>query len=186
MTVGFRLSQWVTYDADRRLMALSLALSGSALVVYLGYFDILAPAIPHGSVRANSGSFFIVPVFLLVAGQTLIDTWLTHTSVALAAPEKRDALKAYFVASLQVLLFSLIYVVFPFYGPYTFVIYFMPGESFGPLAYPILVLWVFAVVLVTAKAATWAFGLRNDARFRLPKMLLLSATTLAIILVAAS
>lgn len=180
------LSHWVTYRPDRRIMAASLVLSATTFAVYLGYFDILVPFIPRGSVRANSGLFFALPVFLLVSGQTLIDTLVTHTSVALAAPEKKDALRAYFVASFQVLLFSVIYIVFPHYGPYTFVVYFMPGESFGRFAYLILVAWVLAVVFATTELSTWAFGVQHDRRFSLSKRLLLSATTLAIVLVAAS
>ena len=117
--MGFALSRYVMYRPNVRLLAASLLLSFATFAIYLRYFDILAPFIPDGSVRLNSGVFFALPVFLLLGGQTIFDMWFTHVSVTLATPEKRDALKAYFVASFIILLFSVYYVIFPYYGPYT-------------------------------------------------------------------
>ena len=184
--MGLRLERFVTYRSDYKVLAAALCLTGAPFAVYLGYFDILAPAIPQGSVRANSGAFFAVPVFLLLSGQTLIATWLTHISMAVASPERKDALRAYLVASFQVLLFSGFYVLFPFYGPYTFVVYFMPGESFGRFAYVILVGWTLAIILATTALTKRAFNLDGDTRLGLARRLLLAATTLVIVLVTAS
>lgn len=180
------LGGYVTYRWDSRVFAASLLLSAAAFAVYLGYFDILVPFIPQGSVRANSGIFFALPVFILLGGQILIDTWLTHISIALGAPGEKDALKAYLVASVQILLFSAYYILFPHYGPYTYVVYFMPGESFGRFAYLILVAWTLVIVLATTFVIGWAFKLGKDSRLGLLRRMLLAATTLAIIMVTAS
>lgn len=56
--MGFRLGQWVTYKPNAKLFVGSLCLSVAAFAVYLRYFDILAPFIPEGSVRANSWDLF--------------------------------------------------------------------------------------------------------------------------------
>lgn len=180
------LARWVTYKPNSRLMAAGLLLSVMTFGVYLRYFDILAPYIPQGSVRANSGVFFGVPVFLLLGGQTLFAMWLTHVTITVASPEKRDALKAYFVASFEILLFSLYYVIFPYYGPYTFIVYFMPGEAFGGLAIPILVAWTLAIVLGTYLVTQLTFRIQNTPRLGTARKLLLAASALAVILVMAS
>ena len=184
--MGFDLGRYVTYRRDRRLLLASLCLSTATFAIYLQYFDILAPYIPQGSVRSNSGIFFGLPVFILLGGQTLFDTWFMHTSITLGAPDKRDALKAYFVASFQILLFSGYYVIFPYYGPYTYVVYFMPGESFGSLAYPILIAWTLAIIVGTYLLTEWAFRIENDSHFGRKRKLLLAAGALALILVMAS
>lgn len=183
--MGFSLSRYVMYRSNVKLLAASLLLSAATFAVYLRYFDILVPFIPDGSVRVNSGLFFAFPVFLLLGGQTLFDLWFTHVSVALATPEKRDALKAYFVASFQILLFSLYYVIFPYYGPYAYIVYFMPDQSFGRLAYPILIAWTLVIVAGTYLLTKWAFGL-GDSGFGAKRRLLLASGALAMIMVMAS
>lgn len=175
----------MTYRFNAKTLAASLLLSLVTFGIYLRYYDILAPFIPEGSVRDNSGIYFAIPVFLLLGGQTLFDLWFTHVSVALAVPEKRDALKAYFVASFQVLLFSGYYVIFPYYGPYTYIVYFMPGQSFGPFAYPILVGWTLAIVAGTYLLTRWTFGFGSSG-FGTKKRLLLASSALAMIMVMAS
>jgi hypothetical protein len=183
--MGLSISRWVTYKPDARLFVASLCLSAATFVVYLRYFDILAPFIPEGSVRASSGAFFALPVFLLVGGQTLIAMWFLHSSIALASPEKRDALKAYFVSAFQILLFSVYYLMFPHYGPYVFVVYWMPGESFGSFAYLFLVIWTLAIILGTYLVTQRAFKI-DGAHFGKAKRLLLAAGVLSMMIVIAS
>jgi hypothetical protein len=183
--MGFSLHQWVTYKPDAKLFLASFCLSVATFVVYLRYFDILAPVIPDGSVRASAGDFFAIPVFILVGGQTLIAMWLVHFSIALASPENRDALRAYFVSAFQILLFSGYYVIFPHYGAYIYIVYWIHGENFGTFAYPILILWTLAIVLGTYLATLWAFKV-DGSRFGTTKRLLLAAGVLSMMIVIAS
>lgn len=183
--MGLGISRWVTYKPDARLFMASFCLSAATFIVYLRYFDILAPFIPEGSVRASSGAFFALPVFILIGGQTLIAMWFLHSSIALASPGKKDALKAYFVSAFQILLFSVYYIIFPHYGPYIFVVYWMPGESFGSLAYPVLVLWTLAIILGTYLVSQQAFKV-DGASFGRAKRLLLAAGVLSLLIVIAS
>jgi len=171
---------------NTKVFLLSFLFSVGTFVVYQKYFDILAPFIPGGSVRASYGVFFLVPITLLISAQTLFITWLAYIAVNTAAPGKSDALKAYFVTSVEVFLFSMYYVFFPFYGPYTFVTYFTPSNSFGATAYPILVFWTVATILVTFMLLKRVFGLDNQASFGPVRRLHLAATMLAIMMVTAS
>lgn len=136
--------------------------------------------------RASYGVFFLVPVILLVSGQTLFTTWLAHISVSTAAPGKGDALKAYFVAAVEVFLFSLYYVIVPFYGPYTFVVYFTPIDTFGSYDYLMITLWTIFAILVTYLLLRRVFRLEATPSFGPVRMLLLAATMFAMMLVAAS
>ncbi len=184
--MGIRLDRLVTYKPNTRLLIVSLLLSIMTFVIYLRYFDILAPSIPQGSVRANSGVFFGLPVFLLLGGQTLFTMWLTHISITVTSPANRDALKSYFLASFEILLFSFYYVIFPYYGPYTYVVYFMPNETFGRFAYPILVAWTLVIVLASYFLLGRTFKIENSRHLGTARKLLLVAAALAMILVMAS
>ncbi len=171
---------------DVRVLLISLCFSAATFAVYAGFFDILVPFIPGGSVRSNSGLFFLLPIALLLSAQTLSATWLMHIAIATVAPSKKDALKAYFVASVQILLFSVYYVLFPHYGPYTFIVYFMPGQNFAPTSYPILVVWTMVTILGTYLLIRRAFRLENSSHFGPVRRLLLATATLGIIMVIAS
>ncbi len=182
----FKLSRYISYQMNPRVFLLSFCFSIGTFIVYENYFDILAPFIPAGSVRTSYGVFFLVPITLLISAQTLLITWLTHVAVNAAAPGKGDALKAYLVTSVEVFLFSIYYVFFPFYGPYTFVVYFTPNNTFGTTAYPILVFWTIATILATFVLLRRVFRLEDTPRFGPVRMLLLAATMLAIMMVTAS
>lgn len=182
----FKLSRFLAYRMDRRLLFVSLCFSVTTFAVYETFFDILVPFVPGGSVRSNSGPFFLVPVLLLLSAQTLFITWLTHVVIATVAPSEKDALRAYCVASGQILLFSIFYVFFPYYGPYTFVVYFMPNQGFAPYTYPILVVWTVTTILVTFLLIRRAFRLESNSNFGSGRRLLLAATMLAITMVIAS
>jgi hypothetical protein len=171
---------------DTRLLVISLCLSIATFAVYVRYFDILAPFIPGGSVRSSYGVFFFVPIILLVSAQTLFDTWLTHIVISVVSPGRKDALRAYLVASEVVFLFSVLYVFFPYYGPYTFVVYFTPDSGFGIAAYPILVAWTVATIFGTSILIKRVFHLENKNDFGPARRLLLAATMLAIAMVIAS
>ena len=154
--------------------------------MYGYFFDILVPFIPGGSVRASYGVFFAIPIILLVSAQTLFTTWLAHISVNTTAPGKGDALRAYLVASVEVFLFSIYYIIFPSYGPYTFVVFFTPGNAFGPTALPIVIGWTVFTIFVTFLLLVRVFRLEATPKFGPVRMLLLAATMLAIMMVTAS
>jgi|SRR5271157_3256560 len=181
----FKLSDFVPPGADSRLFFASFGLTVVTFGVYARFFDILAPFIPGGSVRDSSGLLFAIPIFLLLSGQTLFTTFLTYISVGAVNPGKKDVLKANFVASVQILLFSVLYIFFPSYGPYTYVVYFMPKESFAPFSYPLLVAWTLAVIFATALLTRRIFGLEKDPGFSFVKSLMLAATSLAVIMMMA-
>jgi hypothetical protein len=171
---------------SNRLLTISLCFSIATFVIYAVFFDILVPFIPGGSVRSNSGTFFLVPVLLLLSGQTLFTTWLLHIAVTIVAASKRDALKAYFVASVQVFLFSIFYIFFPQYGPYTFIVYFMPNQNFIPYSYPVIIVWTAFAILATFFMIKRVFRLQNSSSFGRWRRLLLAATMLAMTMVMAS
>jgi hypothetical protein len=182
----FKLSSYISYHWNPALFVLSIVFSIGAFVVYWSYFDILSPFIPGGSVRASYGVFFVVPVILLVSAQTLFTTWLAHIAVSTGSPGKGDALKAYLVASVEVFLFSIYYVIFPTWGPYTFVVYFTPVRVFGPDALPIVIVWTIFSILVTYVLLRRVFRLESTPRFGPVRILLLAATMLAMMMVTAS
>jgi len=137
-------------------------------------------------VKASYGIFFAIPIILLVSAQTLFTTWLVHISVKTSAPGKGDALRAYFVASAEVFLFSLYYVIFPFHGPYTFIVYFTPANTFGPVALPVVIGWTVFTILVTFVLLKRIFRLETTPKLGPVRMLLLVATMLAMMMVTAS
>jgi hypothetical protein len=181
------LEKYVTYQKNNKLLAFSLFVSALTYLVYAAFFDILVPFIPRGSVRYNSGVYFAIPIFFLICGQTLFLIFLLHLSMRTIAPDQRDALRAYFVASMHVLLFSILYAFFPYYGPYTLIVYFMPNENFTSYSYPLLVLWIVLIILATYLLVKRAFHLESaTANIGPRRMLLLAATMLAITMAIAS
>ena len=183
----FRLSRYITYEMDARLLFISVCFSVATFAVYGMYFDILAPFGGNGwSVRSSFGIFFLVPIVLLLSAQTLFDTWLAHIVIAAVTPSRKDALKAYLVASEVVFLFSVFYVFFPYYGPYTFIVSLTPNGRFGITSLPTLVVWTTATILGTYVLVKRAFHQENDSNFGPGRRLLLAATLLAIAMVIAS
>jgi hypothetical protein len=89
------------------------------------------------------------------------------------------------VSSVEVLLYSVYYKLFPYYGAYVYIVYFMPGESFAPFSYPIVVAWTLVVIFATALVMRRTFKLENDPRIGTVKIIVLAATTLAVILAMA-
>lgn len=136
--------------------------------------------------KASYGIFFVIPIILLVSAQTLFTTWLAHISVSTGAPGKGDALRAYCVASVEVFLFSLYYVIFPFHGPYTFIVYFTPANTFGQTALPVVISWTIFTILVTFGLLRRVFRLETTPKFGPVRVLLLAATMLAMMMVTAS
>lgn len=59
MKMRFRLSKYIAYQMNVRLLLISLCFSIATFVVYVWFFDILAPFIPEGSVRSSYGVLFL-------------------------------------------------------------------------------------------------------------------------------
>ena len=180
------LSKYLSYERNDKLFALSLFFSAATFAVYMLYFDILVPFIPQGSVRYNSDGFFALPVFLLISAQTFFVTYFMHVTIKAIDQKMRDLVKAYFIASVEIFLFSLLYSFFPDYGPYTFVVYFMPGESFPLYSYPLLVFWTMITVLATSLIIERMFHLVETKHIGPKRLLILAATMLAAIIAMAS
>ena len=182
--------RYLSYESNPRLLAVSFALTALAFVLYMLYFDILVPSIPHGgSVRYSSGPYFVLPVFLLVGGQILFNTYLLHVSIKAGEEGRQDLIKAFFVSSVQVFLFSLFYAFHPFYGPYTFIVYFTPGQggqNFPSYSIPLFSLWVMVIIGVTTFLIRKVFDLKDHPSIGTKRILILSATMLGVILSMAS
>ena len=180
------LSRYLTYQRDSKIFGLSLSFSAATFVIYSLYFDILAPFIPGGSVRQNSGPFFEIPVLVLLGAQTLFITYLVHIQIKILDQSKRDLTKAYLASSATIFLFSIFYALFPYYGPYAYVVYFMPGNTFPSYAIPVLVIWTLAIIFVSAFAVRRLFHLDGSKEIGPKRTLLMAATILAVIIAMAS
>ena|SRR3989344_656457 len=104
---------------DKYLFA-SLAMWLAAFIIYVNYYDILIPGIQDGSYRAVVGLLFIIPSFILSMGQVLIGAFMVFACVYLFHGKEHET-KSLFTGAFMVFLFSLTYVLFPFYGPFYFI-----------------------------------------------------------------
>ncbi len=175
------LDKYITYRKNPKLLVVSLCLSVLTFVVYLFYFDILSPSIPDGSVRFNTGVFFAIPVFLLTSSQTLFGTYLLHVTIKSTDQSKRDVLKAYFVASFQILLFSLNYVIVPYYGPYALLIALMPEQHFSAFSYIAIFFWTLAIIFITSQVISHLFHLQSSKEIGPWRILILAASMLMLV-----
>jgi hypothetical protein len=92
-------------------------------VVYLMFFDILIPNMPSDSYRSTAGIWFVIPVALLMLGQTLIGGLILHLFSIAANPKNAYILWALLVASIVTFCFSLTYMFFPKYGPFYYIVF---------------------------------------------------------------
>jgi hypothetical protein len=179
---------YLYYKSNPRLTAVSLGISTLTFFVYMFYFDILVPFIPQGSVRYSYGSIlFAIPVFLLLGAQSLFTTYLLHLTTKVIDEQKRDLNKAYFVSSLAIFLFSICYVFHPYYGPYSFIVYFTPaGQNFPAYTIPLFSAWFAVMIGIIAYAIRATFDLEDHPQVGIKRILILSATMFAVILAMAS
>lgn len=134
---SFRWREALAYRKDNKLLMASSTFILLAFVVYVLFYDILIPGLPGGSYRLAVGYLFLVPSLMLAVGQAFILGFFLHmTAAALAG--KRDFLKALFIASFLTFLFSVTYVIFPFYGPFYYIVFAVGGPWY---ALPVEVLW---------------------------------------------
>ena len=118
----------------------------ASFLVYLNFFDILIPGLPNGSYRAVVGAWFAVPSFILSVGQILISGFIISAAVHLFGGKVRPS-RSLFTASLMVFLFSLTYVIFPFFGPFYYIIFYAGGVP--PYVLAIEVAWSAALLAVS-------------------------------------
>ena len=116
------LSRRIAYKRNDALLVLAFLLLALAVANYYFFFDVLAPNIGNtsGSVKSNMGALFVAPVVVLTAIQVVYAAGVLHLVVRSFFFEKRDFLKAFFISSCVVLLFSVYYTLVPTWGPYTF------------------------------------------------------------------
>lgn len=177
-----KLSNWVAYKKNNSILFLSFVFIILSFSIYSLYFDILIPGIPSGSYRKNVGDYFIFPVFFLISAQILSNSGIIHTVIKAVAPEKKDFLKAFFVSSVLVFLFSVLYVVFPFYGPFLYIV--RSIGSFDVPTYLFLALWTSFSIFLTNHLMRKMYSLGKSLAWK--KTLLITAFLFAMTMSMAS
>ena len=175
------LSRRLKYERNDGLLAASLLLSALAVIVYEERFDVLSPRVgDSGSLKSLMGPGFLGLVLVLTSIQLLYISGVLHLVMRAFYPDRRDLLKSFFVASIVVFLYSLMYVLIPDWGPY----YFVTGPFLHiPLAdYVELLGWTGIIVASTTLAIRQTFGFKHG-QVRL-SMLILTAGTLFLLALA--
>ena len=174
------LANRLHYSRNPLLLASAFVALFLAVVNYFLFFDVLSPEVGGGSIKANMGAFFLVPVLLLTCVQVLYSTGVLHLVTRSFYFERRDFLKAFFVSSILVLLYSGYYTLVPSWGPYTF----LTGAFRGvPAAvYLILALWTAVVIVATTILIHRVYRFKKgELRWR---VLVLVAASLFIVVMA--
>lgn len=113
-------------------------------VIYVNFFDILIPGLPNGSYRQAVGPLFAIPSFLLAGGQVLIGGLIIYFISSKFSP-KAKLQKSLFISAAVTLFFSFTYVIFPFFGPFYYIVFAVGGP---PHALLVEVVW--SVIMLTA------------------------------------
>ncbi|MBI4170846.1 MAG: hypothetical protein HY514_04070 [Candidatus Aenigmarchaeota archaeon] len=151
------------FKRDPKILAALLLAMIAATLVYLAFFDILIPNVPDDSYRLAVGSLFVVPVIILVFGQTIIGGFFLHMLSEAANPKKADFLRALFVAAMMTFLFSLTYVMFPRYGPFYYIVF---VYNIGPWhALPLVVAWTLSAITINTYLAHKLLGISTRLSF---------------------
>jgi hypothetical protein len=167
-------SNRITYEKNPVLLGLSFLILSVAVVNYYLFFDILAPGFPNGgSIKASMGPAFVAPILSLTAVQVLFSSGVLHLTMRGFYPAKRDYLKAFFVGSVLVALYSVYYALVPSYGPYTF----MTGPYRGVAAsnYLMLAVWTALIILTTTFLIKRVYGFKKG-EIRWTMLVLLSGS----------
>jgi hypothetical protein len=128
----------------------------AAFAVYYNFFDILIPGMQSGdSYRLAVGQFFVIPIILLLLGQSMIAGFIFQLMSKALIPKKSDSirsllragyLRAWLIGAVMTFWFSLTYMIFPKYGPFYYVVFvYQAGPSY---ALPIEIIWTVAGVLI--------------------------------------
>jgi hypothetical protein len=136
------------YNRNPLLLVVALCALAVAVTNYFLFFDVLSPQVGGGgSIKANMGVFFLLPVLLLTTIQVSYSAGLLHLVTRSFYFAKRDFLRAFFASSILVLLYSGYYVLVPSWGPYTFLTGAFRGVSSE--VYVVLSLWTALIVVAT-------------------------------------
>jgi len=149
MQIRFR--QIFNYKHDGKVFFAAALLFVLAVAVYIQFFDILIPNVGNDDSYRNAvGSLFIVPIFILAAGQTLISSIFLHWMSKVVNPEKADYLRSFMIGSMMTFIFSLTYLMFPKYGPFYFIVFVY--EQAPWYALPLEIGWFIAFLGLTTYA----------------------------------
>ncbi|KHO47381.1 MAG: hypothetical protein QT00_C0002G0031 [archaeon GW2011_AR5] len=165
----------------RELSIATAVLSAVSFVIYLSFYDILIPGLPEGSYRLAIGSMFAIPALLLALGQVGIGGAIITFAVSSIRKErlsKENYLKSLFVASLITLLFAFTYVIYPFYGPFYYIVFSAGGLS------PVIIAGEIAWTAIMVVAGTLLISRMN--KLRTSHALLVTVIAIIFITVAAS
>jgi hypothetical protein len=144
-----------------------------AVVVYSLFFDVLSPEVANGgSVRSNLGPAFVLLAIVLTAVQAAYASGVLHLVTRSFYFDRRDYLKALFVASVLIFLYSGYYILVPYWGPYTFLT--GPLRGVAPVEYLILGLWTAVVILATSLLIRRIYGFKRG-EIRWGALLLITA-----------
>ncbi|HUI86799.1 MAG TPA: hypothetical protein VLY21_06565 [Nitrososphaerales archaeon] len=168
------------YKASRPLFVSALVALALAVVNYYLFFDVLAPGLGNsGSVKASLGPAFVFPVLLLAVIQVSYAAGVLHLVTRSFYPDRHDFLKALFVGSVLVLMYSIYYTLVPNWGPYTFLT--GPLRDVPAIQYVVLGVWTAVVIAATALLIRRVYGFKKgDIRWRV--LLLLTGGIFLIVL----
>ena len=155
-----------------------------AVINYYVNFDILAPGIGNlsGSVKSNMGALFIAPVLVLTFGQVIYTAGVLHLVVRSFYFERRDFLKAFFAASVEVLFYSVFYTFYPSWGPYLYIVGPFRDTPIG--SYLILLAWTAFAILAMAYLVKRLYAFKKG-EIRVSMLILISAAMLTLVLAMA-
>lgn len=134
------------YKRSNKSYALVLLFFVLSVAVYALYFDILLPNFAGGSYKKAVGNLFIIPSVLLAFGQIFIAGFFLHM-ISAALTKKSDFLKSMVITAVMTAMFSLTYVMFPFYGPFYYIVFAVTGPWF---ALPVEIIYSTAMVLIAS------------------------------------
>jgi hypothetical protein len=157
------------------LYALALLFFMLSITVYALYFDILLPGFADGSYRKAVGNLFIIPSILLAFGQIFVGGFFLHM-ISMALTRRSDFLKALVSAGAMTFMFSLTYVMFPFYGPFYYIIFVLTGPSY---ALPVEIAYTTAMVLISSYIIRKFYGMDSKISIFVAMAILVGITVAA-------
>lgn len=117
------MKEFFKFSKEPRTFFLLLSVMILTFVVYFMFFDILIPNLPSDSYRSAIGIWFVIPIVLLMFGQTVISGIILYLFSKVANPNNADILRAFLVAGILTFCFSLTYMFFPEYGPFYYLVF---------------------------------------------------------------
>lgn len=170
-----QFSDLFQHEKNLRFYAVVLVLAVMSITVYAMYFDILLPGYADGSYRKAVGDLFIIPSVLLALGQIFIAGFFLH-AIAIAIAKKNDFLRALVITAVMTVMFSLTYVMFPFYGPFYYIVFAVTGPSY---ALPVEIAYTTTMVLISSYLIRKFYGMELKTSVFVAAVVLLGITVAA-------